>query len=195
MAKVILNPAIQVISGDISGFVYRHLPNGQVILAKAGVRNPDQEPSPAQIAQMQKFKEASARYTRLMQEAGTKAAYEQLLANAAPSISLRALVMGDILSAPKIDTLDLSAYQGQVGNAIRVVAEDNVGVKRLELVIYDQTTQTDVESASQDMSASIQSTVEWVYTTTVAVPADHVVEVRIAAFDLAGNRIEQIGTR
>jgi hypothetical protein len=195
MAKVILNPAIQVISGDISGFVYRHLPNGQVILAKAGLRNPDQEPTPAQAAQMQKFKEASARYTRLMQDAGTKAAYEQLLANAEPGTQLRAMVIGDILSAPKIDTLDLSAYQGQVGDAIRVVAEDNVGIMRLELIIHDQTAQADLESASQDMTANIQSTVEWIYHTTIAAPAEHAVEVRIAAFDLAGNRVDQVGTR
>ena len=195
MAKVILNPAIQVISGDISGFVYRHLSNGQVILAKAGLRNPDQEPTAAQAAQMQKFKEASARYTRLMQEAGTKAAYEQLLANAEPGTRMRGLVMGDILSAPKIDTLDLSAYQGQVGDAIRVVAEDNVGVLRLELVIYDQTAQADLESASYDLSNNIQSAVEWVYHTTIAAPAEHAVEVRIAAFDLAGNRVDQVGTR
>jgi len=195
MAKVILNPAIQVISGDIGGFVYRHHANGRVVIAKAGVHSPDFEPSPAQVAQMQKFKEASARYTRLMQEAGTKAAYEQLLANAEPGTRMRGLVMGDILSAPKIDTLDLSGYQGQVGDAIRVVAEDNVGVTRLELIIHDQTAQADLESASQDMTANIQSTVEWVYHTTIAAPADHAVEVRIAAFDLAGNRVDQIGIR
>jgi hypothetical protein len=193
MAKVILNPAIQVISGDISGFVYRHRSDGKVIVAKAGVRSPDYEPTPAQAAQMQKFKEASARYTRLIQEAGMKAAYEQLLANAKPDTSLRALVIGDILSAPKIDTLDLSGYQGQVGDTIRVLAEDNVGIRRLELVIYDQTAQADLESASQDVSP-IQSAVEWLYNTTASVPADHAVEVRIAAFDLAGNRVEQTAT-
>ena len=58
MAKVILNPAIQVISGDISGFVYRHPADGRVSIAKAPVRDPDYEPTPAQAAQMQKFKEA-----------------------------------------------------------------------------------------------------------------------------------------
>jgi hypothetical protein len=194
MAKVILNPAIQVISGDISGFVYRHHADGRVSIAKAGVRSPDQEPSPAQAAQMQKFKEASARYTRLIQDAGTKAAYDQVLAAAAPHTSLRALVMGDILSAPKIDTLDLSSYQGQVGDVIRVLVEDNVGVKRLELVIYDQTAQADLESATHDLSTNVQSTVEWVYSITAAVPADHAVEVRVAAFDLAGNRIDQTGS-
>jgi len=193
MAKVILNPAIQVISGDISGFVYRHHAGGRVSIAKASVRSPDYEPTPAQAAQMQKFKEASARYTRLMQEAGTKAAYEQLLANAEPGTQLRTMVIGDILSAPKIDTLDLSGYQGQVGDTIRVLAEDSVSIQRLELVIYDQTAQADLESATHDLTGNIQSAVEWVYSVAAAVPADHTVEVRVAAFDLAGNRIEQTG--
>jgi hypothetical protein len=192
MAKVILNPAIQVLSGDISGFVYRHHADGRITIAKAGVRSQDFEPTPAQAAQMQKFKEASARYTRLMQEAGTKAAYEQVLANAEPGIQLRAMVIGDILSAPKIDTLDLSSYQGQVGDTIRVVAEDNVGIKRLELVIYDQTHQATLEGETHDLGANIQGTVEWVYSVTTAVPVDHAVEVRVTAVDLAGNRIEQM---
>lgn len=193
MAKVILNPAIQVISGNISGFVYRHYADGRIRIAKASVRSPDYQPTPAQAAQIQKFKEAAARYRRLIQEVGMKDAYERLLVNAEPHTSLRAFVMGDILSAPKIDTLDLSSYQGQIGDSIRVVAEDNVGVKRLELVIYDQTAQADLESATHDLTGNIQSRVEWVYSVAVAVPAEHGVEVRVAAFDLAGNRTDQTG--
>jgi hypothetical protein len=108
MAKIVLNSAIQVVSGDISGFVYRHQADGSVVVAKAGVRHGDYEPSPAQVAQMQSFKEASARYTRLMQEADVREAYEKVLAAAGPSARLRAMVIGDILSAPTINTLDLS---------------------------------------------------------------------------------------
>ncbi len=56
MAKIVLNPAIQVISGDISGFVYRLQADGSLIIAKARVRHEDYVPTPAQEAQMQKFK-------------------------------------------------------------------------------------------------------------------------------------------
>jgi hypothetical protein len=75
MAKIVLNPAIQVISGDISGFVYRLQADGSLIIAKARVRHENYVPTPAQEAQMQKFKEASARYTRLIQEADVREAY------------------------------------------------------------------------------------------------------------------------
>ena len=39
MAKIVLNPAIQIISGDVAGFVYRHHANGTVSVAKAGIRS------------------------------------------------------------------------------------------------------------------------------------------------------------
>ena len=48
----------------------------------------------------QKFKEASARYNRLIQNTDTKAAYEQILAGAGPGAQLRTMVIGDILTAP-----------------------------------------------------------------------------------------------
>jgi hypothetical protein len=191
MAKTVLNPAIQVISGDISGFVYRHRADGSVIIAKAPVRSADYEPTPAQEAQMQKFKEASARYTRLMQEAGTKAAYERILAEAAPGTQMRPMVMGDIMSTPKIDTLDLSTYQGRTGDTIRVLAEDNVGVARLELTIWDQTASAVLETASYQLDDRVRGETEWVYTATVDAPVDHAVEVQVAACDLAGNKMEQ----
>jgi hypothetical protein len=191
MAKIILNPAIQVISGDISGFVYRHQADGSVIIAKAGVRHQDHEPTPAQEAQIQKFKEASARYARLIQEVDVREAYEKVLAAAGPTARMRAMVMGDIMSAPKIDALDLSHYQGRTRDTIRVLAEDNVGVARLELVIFDQTASAVLETAFHQPDDRVRGEMEWVYTTTADAPAGHAIEVQVAAYDLAGNKIEQ----
>jgi hypothetical protein len=193
MAKIVLNPAIQVISGDVSGFIYRHQADGSVVVAKAGVRHGDYEPSPAQEAQMQKFKEASARYTRLIQEADVREAYQTILAACGPTARLRAMVIGDILSAPKIDALDLSHYEGHAGDTIRVLAEDNVGVARLELAIYDQTAGAVLETASYQLDDRVRGEMEWIYATTVDAPADHAIEVQVAAYDLAGNKMEQAG--
>ena len=106
MAKVVLNPALQVLSGDVAGFVYRQQSDGSVVVAKRTLPDPSREFSVAQEEQMQKFKEASARYRRLLEDAGTKASYEQLVALRGSTGRLRALVMGDILKAPVISTLD-----------------------------------------------------------------------------------------
>jgi hypothetical protein len=191
MARIVLNPAIQIISGDVGGFIYRQQADGTLILAKQRLPDPDREPTEAQAQQLQRFKEASARYTRLMENSGTQAAYQQLMTERGIKYSVRALVMGDIMGAPKIDTIDLSHYQGAVGDSIRVLAEDSVGVSRLTLSVYDTTASQVVESGEKAFTSQIASTVEWEYTVTVAVPADHAIEVRVAAYDLAGNQIEK----
>src|SRR5690348_7869142 len=107
MANIVLNPAIQVISGDVAGFVYRQQADGSVVLAKKALVDPDREPTEGQASTMQKFKEASARYARLVEDAGVKAAYDKLVEERGPTGRLRALVMGDILKAPRISTIDL----------------------------------------------------------------------------------------
>ena len=187
MAKVVLNPALQVLSGDVAGFVYRQQSDGSVVVAKRTLPDPSREFSVAQEEQMQKFKEASARYRRLLEDAGTKAAYEQLVAERGSTGRLRALVMNDILKAPVISTLDLSNFEGKVGDTIRVVAEDSVGVARLSLSVYDVTASQLVEAAEMQMNGLVSSTVEWVFTATVAVGVGHEMQVKATAYDLAGN--------
>lgn len=190
MASIVLNPAIQVISGDVAGFVYRQQADGSVVLAKKALLDPQRIPSEAQAGQMQKFKEASARYTRLMEDLGVQAAYEKLATERGPKSRLRALVIGDILKAPKITTIDLSDYQGTAGNLIRIVAEDSVGVSGLKLSIRDATENRPIESADMALNGNVKGTVEWVYAATQSITNGHEVQILVTAFDLAGNLIE-----
>ena len=187
MAKVVLNPALRVLSGDVAGFVYRQQADGSVIMAKETLLDPNREFSVAQLEQMQKFKEASARYRRLMEDAGTEAAYKKLIAERGLESRLRALVIGDILKAPVISTLDISKFEGKVGDTIRVVAEDSVGVARLSLSVQDVTAGQLVEAAEMQMNGLVSSTVEWVFTATAAVGVAHAMHVKATAYELAGN--------
>jgi len=191
MAKVVLNPALQVLSGDVAGFVYRQQADGSVVVAKKSLVDPNREPSEAQLGQMQKFKEASARYNRLVDEGSSMAAYETLMAERGVK-SLRALVIGDILKSPVVSTLDLSNYHGAAGDTIRVIAEDNVGVARFSISIFDVTADAEVEAIETQVS-KVSGTVEWVYTAAVSLPAGHEATVRVTAYDLAGNSIESSG--
>jgi len=190
MARIVLNPAIQVISGDVAGFVYRQQADSSVVLAKQALPDPNWQPSEAQAEQMQKFKEASARYTRLMEDGNVEQAYQKLLAERGSTGRLRALVIGDIPRAPKISAVDLSNYHGEIGNTIRVLAEDSVGILRLSMSISDATSGQVVESAEKEMNGQVIGTVEWVYVATAAVEAVHEAQVHITAYDLAGNEIE-----
>ena len=189
MAKVVLNPALRVLSGDVAGFVYRQQADGSVIIAKETLLDPNREFSVAQLEQMQKFKEASARYRRLMEDAGTEAAYKKLIAERGLESRLRALVIGDILKAPVISTLDISKFEGKVGDTIRVVAEDSVGVARLSLSVHDVTAGQLIEEAEMQMNGLVSSTVEWVFTMTAVVDAGHEMQVKATAYDLAGNMV------
>ena len=45
MARIVLNPAIQVISGDIAGFVYRRQADGSVRVAKLALHDPSRLPT------------------------------------------------------------------------------------------------------------------------------------------------------
>lgn len=189
MAKVVLNPALQVLSGDVAGFVYRQQADGSVVVAKKGMLNPDRELPEAQLEQMQKFKEASARYRRLVEDSGTMEAYQTLFKERGTKGRLRAMVIGDILKSPLISTIDLTNYHGAVGDTIRIIAEDNVGVARLSLSIHDVTDNTEVENAELDIQ-KVAGVVEWVFTATEAVTTGHEASVRVVAYDLAGNMIE-----
>ncbi len=189
MAKVVLNPALRVLSGDVAGFVYRQQADGSVIIAKETLLDPNREFSVAQLEQMQKFKEASARYRRLMEDAGTEAAYKKLIAERGLESRLRALVIGDILKAPVISTLDISKFEGKAGDTIRVVAEDSVGVARLSLSVQDVTAGQLIEEAEMQMNGLVSSTVEWVFTMTAVVDVGHEMQVKATAYDLAGNMV------
>jgi len=94
------------------------------------------------------------------------------------------------LKAPKVSTIDLSNFHGEAGNTIRLIAEDSVGVSRLTLSIFDATDNAVTESAEMPMNGKVSGTVEWMYTVTENIVAGHEVEVRVAAYDLAGNVME-----
>jgi hypothetical protein len=190
MARIVFDPAIRVVSGGVGNFVYRQQADGSVTMAKTALPNPDRQLSEAQLDQMQRFKEASARCQRLLEDPEVKAAYQQLLDGQGPRARLRAMVMGDIMKAPNIGTIDLSKYQFALGGTIRVVAEDNVGVTRLELAILDQTSGQSLLTEQKELNGSTARTVEWLHTTDVGIPDGHTAEVRVRAYDLAGNQAE-----
>jgi hypothetical protein len=190
MARIVLNPAIQVISGGVAGFEYRQQSDGSVVLAKQRLPDLDRQPTEAQAEQMKKFKGASARYRRLLEDEVTLAAYQKLVTERGSTARLRALVMGDILGVPRVSSLDLSKYHGEVGNTIMILAEDSVGVSRLGLSISDVTSGQEVENAEMEMKGQVLGTVEWLFTASKAVEAGHEIQVKVSAYDLAGNMVE-----
>lgn len=189
MARTALNPAFRFISGRLAGYVFRHQPDGRVTVAQSPLPDPNRQLSPAQLAQVRRFKDATTLCWRLLDDPATRAAYEQLCLARGPLARLHTIVISDILKSPVIRLLDLSNYHGSSGDTIRVMAEDSLAVARLSIAINDLTTGLDVETATKVVSIEhLASTVEWRYTARISIPAGHATEVRVTACDLAGNQ-------
>ena len=189
MARTVLNPALRLLKGRIGNYVFRCQPDGSITVSKASLLRPDRKLSPSQSAQVERFKQAMLRYRSILQDPATRAAYERLYVARGSHGRLHALVVGDIMRPPLVTTLDLSDYRGLFGDTILVKAEDSLAVASLSLVVRDLTAACDVETDQVVYTPQcLASVVEWHYRSRVAVPPAHTVEVRVTAFDLAGNR-------
>ena len=75
MAKIILNPLIEGMSGKFGNVVFRSTPGG-VVIAKRPARS-SVKPSEAQMAQRQRFKEAAAYAKAALADPQVRARYEE----------------------------------------------------------------------------------------------------------------------
>ena len=188
MARIVFDPAIRVISGGVGGFVYRQNEDGSVTVSKGRLPNPDRVFSQAQLNFQQAFIEAVAHCDQLMQDPNLVMAYQRLVDRRGPRARLRATIIGDILKPPTIDGLYMTGYLGAVGNTIPIQAQDNMGVARLSLVIRDETTGQQLETAERVKDGDpLSQNIQWLYTTKTAVPTGHTVSVSVSFQDLAGN--------
>jgi hypothetical protein len=191
MARTVLNPAIRVFSGNLSGYVYRMNADGSITTAMAPMRNPDRVPTGPQAAQMARFKQASAHCQLMLADPATLALYRQVQAKHGPMARLRSIMMGDVMKAPKITSVDVSKYHGAVGDIITVKAEDNVAVARVTVTILDQTNAQVIETLNYvPAPEQLAESVEWLFKAATAVPAGHTAAVQVTAYDLAGNTFE-----
>ncbi len=197
MARIVMNPAIRLISGGIDQFVYREQADGSMTVAKSPLIKPGRIPTAPEAQQRQAFKKATALCSTLQQDPAILALYQQIVKRRGPQARLRGTIIGDILKPPIINTLDLGAYHGASGSSIQVEAGDNMGVARLTLSIADEAGGQVIETAEKSFMAPLvpPPDVFWTYPTAVPVAAGHTVKVTATAYDLAGNKTEMTQTK
>jgi hypothetical protein len=78
MAKIILNPLIEGMSGKFGNVVFRSTPGG-VVVSKRPARS-SVKPSEAQMAQRQRFKEAVAYARQALSDPNLSSLYQQAAA-------------------------------------------------------------------------------------------------------------------
>ena len=181
MAKIKFNGFVDEIRGGVGGLVVRKS-RGKFMISN----KPDMttlEPSQAQVAQRKMFGRAVAYGKMVMEDPALLAFYEGLAEQKEkPAFSL---AVGDFLTTPTMDDLDLSQYKGRAGDQIQINTYDDTGVVtvNVELARTDGT----IIERGQAVEAGL-GTGYWVYTATVPVAAGTDIFIEAEALDRPGNR-------
>ena len=179
MTKVYLQPGIRGLSGKMGDWVYS-IRNGKTYVGMAPMITKD--PSEAQIAHRERFSDA-ADYAKFAIAEGNPLREIYMLASKERAIPAFALAVSDYLKLPEVKTLDLTYYNGQVGNNIPIVTSDDFGVTGVHVVIRDLEGNI-IESGSA--SEFPQNSGHWSYASTASVPSGTTIVVYASATDRPG---------
>jgi len=179
MAKVRLNPILKQIRGQVGDLVFRRYGDETIISQKPG--RPDIEPSAAQLAARERFREAALYGKMVMADAETKALYvDAAKAKGKPVFSL---TVADFFNAPSVDEVDLSVYSGAVGDEIIIMASDDFDVAAVSISLSDDS------GAAIESGEAIESPADsgrWVYSASADVDTGTIVRIAVTASDRPG---------
>jgi hypothetical protein len=175
MAKVRNNIFVRGLSGSVGDqFVVKLDKNGRTIISNIPTFEENRTFTESQLGQQEKFREA-VEYAK-----GAKS--QQVYVDKAEDTSRTPynVAMADFFHAPEILDVDLSAWHGGVGQAIRIKAMDDVKVTQVNVVI------TDSAGAVLEQGAAVQGDNRWWDYTTTAAASDGA-RIVVTARDLPGN--------
>jgi hypothetical protein len=177
MAKVRNNIFLRGLSGALGKqFVIKTTRSGKTIITNMPTFGEDREFSEAQKSHQSAFREASA-YAR---SAKTQPVYVER-AKAASSIPYN-LAISDWFGRPQVLEIDIREWTGQVGQQIRVRAQDNIHVASVQITIKN-----DDGTGLEEGEARQTDGPWWTYTSTSTVPRAAACRVTAVARDLPGN--------
>ena len=178
MAKVFDNILIQGLTGSLGDqLVFRRGRRGQTIVSRRPVFAPDREFTASQKAHQQAFREATA-YARSVQRD------EFYLTQAKEKgRSPYNLAVADWFNKPQVLELDVSGWDGQAGQPIRIKATDDVGVTQVSVVISDGNGTVFEQGIAYPLDG-----LWWSYVTTK--PTNGSRRVHVTALDRPGNKAE-----
>lgn len=176
VARITQEILISILSDIIADrWILKHDRAGRILLTRRPVFPEDREFSHAQKGQQGRLRDA-ALYAKSV--IGREAIYTVMAAGTARTAYNVAI--SDWFHAPVIAAMDLSCWTGRAGEPIRIMALDDVMVKRVTVSISDEQGRL-LERGEADP----EDDEWWVYTTTQAV-AGHP-RVTAVAEDLPGN--------
>lgn len=183
MTEVNLNETVNGYSGAIGRLVFRQY-RGRTIVGRKPVVT--KEPTAGQLAQRERFKEAAAFGKLAQADPELRAFYEPIARERGTSIYT--VAVGDFLKMPSLKALDLSKYQGQVGDTILIRAVDDIGLASMEVKIFAQ------EGALIEQGSAVETGAGsgyWVYTATAPVALGSGIFIDVVGVDHARNEVKR----
>lgn len=169
--------------GDILVFSQR---NGKTIVSRAP-RERTTEPSPRQKEQTVKFQQAVIYAKAAMQDDVKKEMYSAA-ANPEKGVSAYNVAVADLLNAPHIEEINLSNYNGNIGDTIIVRATDDFQVATVRVIINK------ADGSLVEQGNAVLEGVLWVYTATVENSNLAGDKITIQATDIPDNLTEKTET-
>jgi len=175
MATVRHNVVVEGLGGMLGDqLVFKTDKAGRTIISYRPTFDEDRTFSPAQQAQQEAFREAIA-YGKSSKDNPVYVEKAQ-----GTALSPFNVATADYLHEPQILDIDISAWHGEAGQAIRVKAIDDVQVKLVTVVITDES-----NTVLEQGAATSTDGLWWSYTTTKA--ASGTPKLLVSAQDLPGH--------
>lgn len=176
MARVKLNPIIEQVRGAVGDLVFKRYGDDVVLSRKPDLEGT--EPTEAQLAQRERFREAALYGKMVMADPETRALYDD--AAKAKGKPVFSLTVADFFNAPSVDEVNVSAYGGATGDEITVRASDDFEVMGVRLTL------TDADGNPIENGEAARDNGLWRYTATADVPTGTVVRIGVTAIDRPG---------
>ena len=166
------------LSGKVGKMLVFSQRNGKTIVSTPPKQGAEQ--SDKQKAHLQLFQEAVIYAKNALKNAETKEAYA---AAAEEGQTAYNIAVADMMNAPDIEEIDLSAYTGKPGDTISIKATDDFKVTAVTVEIYNADGSV-VEKGSAILS---DTGLEWVYKATTNNADLHGDKIVVKATDLPAN--------
>jgi len=187
MTQARLHPSLIEFRGAMRDMVFRER-HGK-IYASVKSQGSTKPPTAAQAAHRERFRRAVEYGKFVMSRDDIRPVYEQ--AAAERDVSLRSLCIADYLHVPSIDSIDARDYTGKVGDPLQIVASDDFGVARVDVMLTDDDKGTLIESGQAVQNGSGH----WTYTATQPATAGITVQFQVTVMDRPGGTTVERGTK
>jgi hypothetical protein len=183
MAKSKNNVLTYGLSGKIGDLLVFRQRDGITIVSKM----PEQQKavSEKQKANRERFQQAAIYAKIAVEAAETKDLYSEQ-AKKRKGITAYNVAVADFFNAPDIDTVDLSAYTGAVGEQIRIIVSDDFAVKSVHVKINNADGFLVEEGYASRSAGNL-----WIYTATQNNESLDGDRILITASDLPGNIVAE----